>query len=340
MSATPNGLTQTVGAQANIQTSDELPWTEYAWRQVTANQSEGQRLRANSALPADAWNTMDEAVYDTQENVLTVVQDLLNAGLRTNVDIRNKTIEWQVLDDSHSAQVDMDVESAEEEDNVSWGLRGAPLPIVHDDFSIGWRDRGADGGQNLDTLNATAASRAVNETLEDLVLNGWDRTIQAGNDSYSLYGLTNHPDINTGTRGDWAASTGNMRSDIRAMINTLKDDNNMRPGGTGYWLYLSTDLEDHLNDIDDDGSGDMLARDRIENLSGLSRISATDYLPDGSALMFRPTRDVIDLAVARELTTIQWEDPTGFRDHYKVMASMTPRVKSTKTGQSGVVLFN
>lgn len=340
MSISSSGDTTKPG-KPSVEQRGEVEWTDWAWKQFTANTNESKQLRANASLPEDSWNVMDDAVYNTIDDVLTVVQDLRGAGLTTPTSIYNKTIEWNVVDGSHTPSVDMDPETATEEGNVTYDIRGVPLPIVHDDYSIGFRDRPEDmPGDSLDTLNATVASRAVGETLENLTLNGWERTLNTPSDNYSLYGLTNHPDVNTGTLSDWTASTGNIRSDLRAMISVLKNDNNMRPGGQGYWVYLARDLEDRLNDIDDEGSGDMLARDRLESLSEIGRIGASDYLPAGSALMFRPTNDVVDLAIAEDFQTIEWEGPAGFRDHYKVMASMAPRVKSTRSGQCGIAFYS
>jgi hypothetical protein len=325
-----------------------LDLTEYAWKQIQdARQGQStaraNALYTNASLPENSWEAVDDAVYRTMDDTLTIVSDLRTAGLRVNTDLMTKIDQWNVVDDMGEASVDMDPETAETESSVAFGMEGVPVPIVHDDFSLGFREAPSPDGQNpsnvsLDTLGATVTSRNVAETLEDLVWNGWGQTIGSSGDSFQLYGLTNHPDANTGTTSaDWTADNTVIRDDFRAMRAILKNDNDFNPAGTGYWVYLGTEYYDTLDDIDPDGDGNLTVRDRIENLASISRIREAEYLPGKSVLMFRPTEDVIDLGIARDPQPVQWEDP--FRDHWKVLAAMYPRVKSTKSGQSGIVYW-
>lgn len=309
----------------------------YVREQLLADDQQRKALRANASLPDEAWSDIDNTVFPTMQRVLRVVEDLRGAGLTTTESMFNKTTEWPLLDDDHEASVDMTPESATDEHNVDYALDGAPVPVFHADFSLGFRDSGTDDdmtGGSLETLNAEAAARSVAEKMEDVVMDGWGPSI--GTEGYTAYGLTNHPDAHTGSLSDWDTSPGDIRDDIRAMADDLKTDG-FRPDASGYWLYVDESRYDNLEDIDPDGSGDLLVRDRVENLSFLDRIQWTSALDDG-AVLFRPTTDVIDLAVAQEETTVQWEGP--FRDHFKVMSIMTPRVKSTAQDECGIAYYN
>ena len=53
--------------------------------------------------------------------------------------------------------------------------------------------------------------------------------------------------------------------------------------------------------------------------------------------MFKPTEDVLQLAVASDIQNVEWENYGGWEITMKVMSSMTPIVKSDDSGQSGVV---
>lgn len=292
-----------------------------------------QAGRMNAALPPDAWESMDTAVYQAAEDTLTIVQDLLNAGLEYSVDIRAKYDTWGIIDDTGSASVGMTPEAREEESDVIADEDGSPIPIIDDGYSIGFReeplsaDRLPESG--LDTTKATVAGRHVSEAVESMFVDADPIQITGETgEGYQLYGLTDHPDIATGnTTADWTSDNTVIRDDIRDARKVLKNTRNYRPGGTGYWTYLGEDYYDVLDDADPEGDGNQTVRDRVENLANISRIREADYLPAKSMLMFRPTEDVVQVGVGADMQSVQWEDP--FRDHWRAISSMYPRIKRT-----------
>jgi hypothetical protein len=291
--------------------------------------------RTNAALPPEAWESMDGAVYQAAEDTLTIVQDLLNAGLRHTVSLNAKFDTWGIIDDTGSATVGMTPEAQEEESDVTVGDDGSPIPIIDDGYTIGFREEPTSSERlpesSLDTTKATVASRHVSEAVESMFIDADNIQITGvDGEGYTLYGLTDHPDTATGTTSnDWTAQ-GNesvIREDFRAARSVLKNVRNYNPGSTGYWTYLGTEYYDELDDADPEGTGDMTVRDRVENLSNISRIEEADFLPEKSMMMFRPTEDVIEAGVGATPSSVQWENP--FRDHWRVLASMYPRIKRT-----------
>lgn len=319
---------------------------QYARQQMLATEEERRRIRANASLPKQAWVGIEDAVYPAMDDTLTVVADLRNAGLTMQESIFNKATEWHKQDYTAEATVSMSPETDTDEGNAEYDLDGSPIPLVHSDFSIGFREDGANEGQadgpSLETLNAEGSGRVVAEAMEDLTLNGWDPTIggeDAGGtrtDGYTMYGLTNHPNAHTGTLSNWTTTHEDIRDNLLAMARDIKDDE-FRPGNNGYWVYIGSALEDELEEPDPEGSGDLLVRDRIDNLADIGRIRVADYLQNDAVLMFRPSRDVVDLAIALEEQVVQWEDP--FRDYFKTVTAFTPRVKDTLRGQSGIAYY-
>lgn len=299
--------------------------------------------RANSALPDRSWKVVDETVYQTRDDTLTLVSDLLSAGLRSETDLYTKNDTWPLVDDRGEANVAMTPEVDSDEGALTWADDGVPVPMIYDFFTLGFRegqspDANQQVGEQMDTLGATTTTRRVNERIERLFLDGWDETINFGGEGYTLYGMTNHPYTNGGSfDADWTTDNTVIRSDIRRMRSILKNDNNVKPGGVGYNLYLGTEFYDTLDDADPEGDGNVTVRDRVENLSNISMVKELDYLGEKEALMFRPTEDVIDVGVAADVQPVMWDDP--FRDYWAVLGSIYPRVKSTLTEQSGIVHF-
>lgn len=310
---------------------EALDPSRFAKAQIDAETPEElSEVRANSALPIDSWVQMDDAVYRGEDATLKLVSDLRSAGLTIPVSIYDEELTWQPVDTSHDATISMSPETETDEGAPTYSKQGVPQPIVHSDYSSGYRE----DSETNDTLNAYGASYVVNRTFEHMVLYGWEPSI--GDDGYSLTGLATHPQAGTGTIRDWTTDVTYARTDIRNMKNQIKNEQNHSPNATGYWLYLANDLYDRTEDIVDQQSGDTIL-DRIESLTSISRIDNLDALQAGSALMFRPTEDVIDLAIGEDLNTVQWSGP--FRDNYKVMLAGTPRVKSTLQGNSGIAYW-
>lgn len=318
---------------------------QYARAQMLASDQQRKQMRANASLPKGAWIGIEDAVYPAMDDVLTVVADLRNAGLTTSEDVQNKLTEWHKSDYSSTATISMEPETETEEGNTEYDLDGSPLPLIHSDFSIGFREGGTSGevtGEDVETLNAEGSARAVAEAMEQLTLNGWEPTISGNDlggtqDGYTMYGLTNHPSVHSGTLGNWLTNPEVIRDDLKdGMARDLKDDN-FRPTNEGYWIYLGEDLEDVLDDPDPEGTGDRLIRERIENLNFVGNLRVSEFLEPDAALMFRPTTDVIDLAFGLDEQVVQWDDP--FRDYFKTVTAMTPRVKDTLRGQSGIAYY-
>lgn len=340
------GITQSNGRQIRINEDFIKAAPEYVVRQLRDYKAERANTRktavkANSALPERSWRVLDDTVYSTQDDVLTLVQDLRNAGLETPTDLFTKEDTWPLVDDEGEANVDMSPEVEGDEGSLAFANDGVPVPVIYDFFSLGFReaqspDSGDQIGEGLDTLGATTTTRRVDEAIEDLFINGWDVTIEFDGEGYTLYGLTNHPQTNTATvDADWTTDETVIRDDVRRMRSTIKNDNNFSPGNAGYWLYLGTDFYDSLDEADPEGDGNQTVRDRVENLAGISRVRELDRLGSKEALMFRPTEDVVDVGVAAEVQPVQWEDP--FRDNWAILGSVYPRVKRTKSDQSGIV---
>ena len=280
---------------------------QYARRQMLADDRQRKALRANASLPKQAWVGIEDAVYPAMDEVLTIVSDLRDAGLTHDEDVLNKVTEWHKQDYQAEAVVSMDPETETgTENNVEYDLDGSPIPLIHSDFSLGFRETGT--AENISTQ-----------------------------DGYTMYGLTNHPSVHQGTLGDWTTNPEVIRDNLKdQMARDLKDDE-FRPTGEGYMVYVGEDLEDVLDDPDPEGSGDRLIRERIENLNFVGELKTSQFLEPDATLMFRPTRDVVDITFALEEQVVQWEDP--FRDYFKTVTAMTPRVKDTLRGQCGIAYY-
>lgn len=309
-----------------------------------ASNEERKEIAANATtLQEDEWRTLTDRMVEVYQAELVGINDLMNAGLTRDISLATKVDLWQTLSEMTSAEVSMDGETESEEDRVTYQTAGVPVPIVHKDFRIGERDLLTSRNLNNDlrTDSVADSTRAVTETLEDILFYGWNPQVGDERESFELYGYTNHPDRGTVTASEAWARTGTGATAIRdTFIDGLDElDQNNRAGG-GFWVYLApAQWRTFRAAIDQDGDGNLTLRERLmdEFDTEIAAVRRTDRLEDGTGVMVDPRQDVVELAVAEDVQTVEWQSGSGMTNHFKIMSAMAPEIKADSSGQSGVV---
>lgn len=338
MSATSNSA-EIKAAEQVMQNSGSLGY-DYLMEQSDSGRAE---LLANrGALEYEEWKDLTDTVIEVREQQLNLVSDLRDAGLTNNATLAQLVTRWQTVDSiSEEADIGMQYDRRGDEDDVTYGLDGAPLPIFQKPWRIDRRflenSRQGPGGA-LDTTMVAQMTRAVSNTVENAFLNGWTRPV----DGYEMYGFRNHPDRNMVSGSSWHDDTSDaddVRDDLLKMFTALEND---EYDDGGYWLYLSRTewqrLRKLLADFGGGFSGETNMRTRIQEEFDmeLDRVRVTKNLPDGEAVMFVPSRDVVEVGLAEDIQPVQWESPSGGTVFMKLLGAMNLKLRSTAEGQMGV----
>lgn len=293
-------------------------------------------LRTNDVLRKDEWIQFDNTLIDVARERLIGINDLRSRGLVENLGGLGTLIsQYEQLGDMTSADVDYAAVTDGEKDSVTFALVGVPIPIIHKDFSINIRrleaSRGPNSvGQPIDRTQIEVATRKVVEKMEDLLFSGFTGGALEGN---QLYGYLTSPTRNTFAGTDWGTIL-NPEADIIGAIAVLEADHYFGP----YVLYVPTTQFGQLRAFHTDGSGNT-ALARVSTISGIDEIKVADHLPAGTAVLVSMRRDVVDLAIGQDLTVVEWETKGGLTMNFKVMAALAPRIKSDKTGASGLCII-
>lgn len=306
-----------------------------------SNAEDRKEIIANATtLEKDEWETLSDRMIQLYRENLVGVQDLRNAGLTRGLSLATQVDLWQTISGFTEAEVTMDGETQSEEDRITYNTQGVPIPIVHKDFRISERELSTSRRMNNDlrTDGVSDATRQVTEMLEDILFTGWTPQVSDHNgNTFSLYGYTDHPQRNTpSATGDWG-TPGNIRDDFVEMVDVM--DENNRTGG-GFWTYLAPpQWREFRSAVDPDGDGNLTVRERVmkEFDQEIGMVKRAGRLPDGEAVMIDPSPDVVELAVAEDVQTIEWQSGSGMSNKYKVMAAMAPEIKSDNQNRSGIV---
>lgn len=293
-------------------------------------------LRTNDVLRKDQWIELDNRVVEIARKRLVGVGALMQRNLTYNLGgnaMGITQLQWENVDEMTDADVSMSGLAESERDRLTYELKSMPLPIIHKDFQINLRNLESSRrfGTPLDMSQAEMAARVVTEKVESILFNGYN--ITAGGST--IYGLTTEPNRNTGANVDWESgvTTGEDKlGDVIAMIQALQDDNMYGP----YGLYVTPTAYTLLAE-DFKASSDKTQMQRLLEVPGLEFILPSKDLGTNVQVMHQLTSDVAEEVIGFEPTTVMWESHGGMMLNFKVMAIMLPRVRSTKSGQSGIV---
>lgn len=292
-------------------------------------------LRTNDLLRKQEWEQLDEALVRVARARLNGIADLRTAGLtRTLRGLGTLIDQFEQVSEFDAATQSMDVVTPPTEDTAEFNLVSVPIPITHKGFRISLRQLEASRtiGQPLDTTNVELATRQVVEVLESTLFVGSGIIIGGG----EVFGYTNQPDRNTGTlTAAWTnAALRDIIADVIDMIAALEADGYFGP----YTLYVPQDYWSELRE-DYKADSERTFMERILAIAEISAVKVTDALPANNVVLVQLTRDVVDLSIGQDITTVEWESMGGLLGRWIVMAAMAPRVKSDFEGKSGVAHF-
>lgn len=291
-------------------------------------------MHQNALLRHDEWLEIDDAVLKTMKTELVGITDLMNAGLVKKLGgLGTMLSAYEQLGDMTEAGVSMDADVPGEEDRQTFDTQFVPVPIIHKDFRISLRQLLAsrNNGEGLDTTQAEGATRVVKEKMEDMLFNGVTKQL-AG---YPIYGYTNHPKRITGTAvGDFSVAGNAYKTMVKA-IGAMADKGLNGP----FNVYVSsaqyTEMLNLLGSVNDYNELTVISR----QLPMISSVKRSFNLTAGAMVMVQMTSDVVDLAVAEDITPVQWDEMGGMLTRFRVMAAMTPRVKFDANDVCGVLHF-
>jgi uncharacterized linocin/CFP29 family protein len=297
-----------------------------------------ERMVQNALLRKYEWEQIDAAVYDVVRQPNIAVNDFLRMGLTTPLDGLGVTIStYEQLTDMTAADMNMNGEVRGEKDRVGFTPQNIPVPLIYKDFQLSLRHLEASRrgqGSALDTTQAIVATRKVQDRVDDMIFNGETKQLGAN----IIYGFTNKPERiqQTATQlggGDFATGTNGYKT-LQGAVNALSALGYYGPFGA----YISRTQYGQLNALIANTAVSLLAT-TLAQTPGLAFIRPSDKLKDGEGIVWQTTKDVADLAIAQDVTPVQWESMGGFLVDFRIFIAVTVRVKHDSNGACGLLHF-
>ncbi|MES2360032.1 MAG: major capsid protein [Gemmatimonadota bacterium] len=324
------------------------------FRMMEAIEQEQMQFRTLAPLMDKAQVSIDKAVVEVGLQRLTLVADMMSAGLVYPLSdpLSVAQLEWSTQSKIGAAQRTMSPQARGENKSPLITPFRLPIYLTTDTFNIDIRTLKTSQrtGMPLDTAIVKQCVRAVNEAVEDAMING--ATTLDGqllqDAGYTAPGLLNHPNVNlkTLTATAWTPATApvgaTVFAEVMSMISILQTDKKFGP----YRMYVGTQIG---NTMDQDYSTSTntvtTIRQRLLQIDSLQAIRTADLVPNGNAaspsignkvILMQMTSDVADVVMGQAPTVIPWTSLDGMMIHNLVMAIMIPRVRSDADGNSGI----
>lgn len=296
-------------------------------------------LTTNSPAVLDRqdWETIDRDVAWQAKLRLNFADDVFAANTVTVpggwgvLSLRHK-----VGDSDADAILVMDpIEDSERSKPIS-DTAATPLPIWVSDGSFSARELATSRRSNmpLDTVGLRAGARKISENIEQCFLG----TLGSYEFAHgTLYGATNHPNINLYTmtspeNGGWTPKT--TIDQVLQMIRLLETKKFYGP----FNLYYSLGWGPFFGGDYNANYGGVTLLQRLQNASPkINKIVPVDYLSDFTMLLIQMTGDVIEGINFLPLTTVQWSEHAGMNLRFKMMTGKVPRIRANYAGHTGIV---
>ena len=299
-----------------------------------------RRINTNATLRDLEWRQLDDEIITAFKERLVVVDDLISGGLTYNAGgLGTIVTEWETASEMTDAEITMDGESASDKDRQEFGLDGVPIPVIHKEFSIGARMLLASRqrGAGLDVTQGQESARSVARRSEAMVFNGANIGASRGRNKYTIPGLTTYENRETFTISDWADDTNVSPEDIHKEILAMvaKLETNQRVYGP-FKLYVPGVYASRFRE-DFKANSDKTLMERVTDEDVIDNVRFSDVLAPGNVVLIQMQRSVIDLAIASDVTTVQWESGSRWTNNFQVFASWAPRIKSDFDGRCGIL---
>jgi uncharacterized linocin/CFP29 family protein len=293
-----------------------------------------RQLATNAYLNQEEWERLDSAITRRMKQRFQIIDDIRSAGLVTQTSLAEWLSKWRVASEMTAASVALDFETGPEEDRIDMKTYSVPIPIISKKFSLGRREllTSRQLGSDLDTVNAEEAAVAVAEMLEYITVNGLTTVDIQGHD---IPGLRTLSARHTGSADGDFGTLSNIYSTFRKAVIGMASERYYGP----FNVYIANTQYGEMLEHYSDGTG-QTALERVVSIPQISKVEPNDLMTAGEFVMIQMAPECLDMRVAMDVETRQWDAPDGSRMNFVVAMAAVVRLKTDYAGESGICHYS
>ncbi len=264
--------------------------------------------RDQSPLDVEQWDAIDGAVVAVARRLLVgrrllPIYGPLGPGLQA--------IQHDLFSGRTAGAIDM-IGEADCDEVLSTERSYLPLPILHKDFMLHWRDLEEATQYNtpIDTGAAAAAAASCARMEDELIFNG--------RSDLGYPGLTNAPGTCSSPMADWV-NMGQAFRDVVAGVEQLSSRGFSGP----YAVAVSPRQLVAMNRMFENSG--VLEIDQVRKIA-TTGVFVTPVLPEPSAVVIAPGPENLDLVMGLDMTAAYLE-ASKMNHHFRVLETLALRIK-------------
>ncbi len=303
------------------------------------------QMRKLSPLPEHVQREIDDVILRVGTERLTVVRDVMAAGLVKKHDpYKSATFDWTEQSEHGRAKNQWSPGSIVDDHQPDMRPESIPIVCQVDRFTLDARLLGIsqNAGTDLDLEGLEQATRNVNQLSENNMINGIDFVMSTPTGTTSKsFGLTTHPDRNkiafAGNK-EWTDLTHVGNDKLNDLVDMIQlNDDALHFGQVGVWLpgNYGTTLSRQFNTA---GGGDTrLVGQVLREIERVDFISVADFLPASRIVMAEMEARTIRVIDGQRPTAITWMHPNQQTMTSLVVSFLNPNPRSNYELKSGIV---
>ena len=262
--------------------------------------------KESSPFTEDEWNSIEKTVIETAEKTFTArrfLEVVGPAGFGYQATWIDKIL-------SQEACISIDKHECRAEE--SRGRKYIPIPLLHKDFTIPWRDleTSRQFGVPLELSTGVSASRQLAFAE--------DRFVFYGKKEFGIDGILTVDGARQRRMKNWN-TVGNAFADITYAVSELAKD------GFSSEIYAVLSPTDWAKLHRIFGNSGTLEIEQIKKV--VKDVVVSPALDEGTAIVLSSTDDVIDLFVAHDVS-LAFIETRGMDVVMRVMEAVVPRIKN------------
>lgn len=298
-------------------------------------------------LSVDQWKQIDTALRLANEFQLGFVNDMRSMGLTRQLDGPGVMLsQYERVTNPEDAVQNMSGRARSELQDVNYELEGVPVPITHFDFQLEWRRLVAsarNGRTPLDTTLVTIGTRKVENTLEEVSINGNPNIVLNGQAITGIAEAT----ANVGAlTAQWTDAAADPVQDIIDMKQALVAQG--FPSEGPFNVYIPSKYSGVL-DEEYKAESDRTLKQKLESIEGINKVTVSSKVrsttstitaADDTIIMVHMDFETVQLDIAADTTTVAWDIEGGFATNFKVLAIMVLLMKQDADDNQGIAVFS
>lgn len=309
-----------------------------AWRNVMRDTPDGKKIiNADGTLRHEDHRSILETVTAIRRRTLNGVADLISNGLTTKESIETMLVGTENINEFQAAKIAMNPTMYQDND-TNFVLSYTPLPIVHQSWSIPWRQSGF---AYKKSLGLTESVRQVSESLENMLFNGASdiRISVNGATPVQIYGYANHPNRTTAAISDWTDLATNATKIIPETINLIRQmflNGGARPKSV--MAYVGNSIWSSLQEDYSANKGDRTFLERIKAIVEIMDVKPAEKLSAKDILLVEMDERTVQMAVASDVITVPHQRVGALDDQvFTTYAAMVPIIRVDRNSKTGIV---